>query len=170
MQSNAMEFVTIKYWIVIQMIIDLALVVLILYFIRHLKAGLSTNASKEAAGRVLGLLEPLLKEADAIAKAFEKQLKEKNRIIGNLNERLDSRIISLNLLLNRSERHFSAGPKKTKNGAGHIYDQQKAIVDLLNRGYDTDAVSQKLSLPKGEVEMVSDLKQKFLKLEHDVTD
>ena len=163
-----MEFVPIKYWIVIQMIIDFALVFLILYFVRYLKVALSANASKEAAGRLFGLLEPLLKEADATAKAFEKQLKEKNRIIRNLNERLDSRIISLNLLLNRAERHLSVGPQKTQSGPGHIYDQQKAIVDLLNKGYDTDTVAQKLSLPKGEVEMVSDLKQKFLKIENDI--
>ena len=91
------------------MVIDLALIILIFYFIRSSKSGLSANASKEAAGRVFGLLEPVLKEADATALAFEGQLKEKNRLIGNLTERLDSRIISLNLLLNRAEGHFSAG-------------------------------------------------------------
>jgi hypothetical protein len=160
-----MEIVSIKFWIVIQMIIDLALGILILYFVRYLKSGLSGNASREAAGKLLGLLEPLLREADATAKAFEKQLKEKHRLIRNLNERLDSRIISLNLLLNRAERHLSDGSNASESTPPHVYDQQEAIVDLLNRGYDTDTVAQKLSLPKGEVEMVFDLKKKFLKME-----
>ena len=164
--------INIKIWVMIQMIIDLALVVLILYFVRNLKSGLSLNASKEAAGKLFGFFEPLLKEADVTAKAFEKQLKEKHRLIRNLNERLDSRIISLNLLLNRAEGHLTtnATPSAAQSRPHHVYDQQKAIVDLLKRGHDTDTVARKLSLPKGEVEMVSDLKKKFSKMEQDVGD
>jgi hypothetical protein len=170
-----MELIDIKIWIIIQMAIDLALVVMVLYFVRNLKSGLSLNASKEAAGKLFGFFEPLLKEADVTAKAFEKQLKEKHRLIRNLNERLDSRIISLNLLLNRAEGHLSTHSKPSaatisRGKPRHIYDQQKAIVDLLNRGHDSDTVARKLSLPKGEVEMVSDLKEKFLKLEQEVQD
>ena len=165
-----MEIVNLKLWVVIQMIIDLALVVLILYFVKSLKSGLSLNASKQAAGRLFALLEPLLKEADVTAKAFEKQLKEKNRLIRNLNERLDSRIISLNLLLNRAKGRLTGGSKAAaaQSKPPHVYDQQKAIVDLLNRGYDIETVAQKLSLPRGEVEMVFDLKKKFLKMEQDI--
>ncbi|MBW1699752.1 MAG: hypothetical protein JRH18_18435 [Deltaproteobacteria bacterium] len=151
------------------MIIDLVLVILILYFVRYLKSGVSLTASKEAASRLFGLLEPLFKEADITAKAFEKQLKEKDRLIRNLNERLDSRIISLNLLLNRAEGYLSAAPKTVESRGRDVYDQQKAIVELLNRGYDTKTVARKLSLPIGEVEMVSELKKKFLKLEQEVT-
>jgi hypothetical protein len=164
-----MEILNIRFWVVLQMVIDLVLVILILYFIRSLKSGLSVSASKEAAGRLFGLLEPVLKEADATASAFEEQLKEKNRLIGNLTERLDSRIISLNLLLNRAEGHLSPGAAASERRPTHVYDQQKAIVDLLNKGHDTETVAQQLSLPKGEVEMVFDLKKKFLKLEQDMS-
>jgi hypothetical protein len=168
-----MEILDIKIWVIIQMVIDLVLVVLILYFVRNLKSGLSLSASKEVAGKLFGYFEPLLKEADATAKAFEKQLKEKHRLIRNLNERLDSRIISLNLLLNRAEGHLNADPKPPaaatiRSNPRHVYDQQKAIVDMLNSGHDSDTVARKLSLPRGEVEMVSDLKDKFLKLEQEV--
>lgn len=163
--TDFMKIFNIEFWVVIQMVIDLVLVVLILYFLRNLKSGIPGNASKQAAGKIIGMLEPLLKDADSTAKAFETQLKEKNRLIHNLNERLDSRIISLNLLLNRTEAYLSARSKSNPKGRGHVYDQQKAIIELFNKGHDVEAVARKLSMPKGEVELVVDLKKKFLKME-----
>jgi len=163
-----MEIYTIKFWIVFQMVIDLVLVILIIYFLRYFRAGLPKDATNEAVERIIGMLEPLLKEADATAKAFERQLKEKHRIIYNLNERLDTRIISLNLLLNRAETKQSSGEVFPASPQNDVYDQQKAIVDLFNKGHNAEAVARKLDLPRREVEMVFNLKEKFLKIEQDV--
>lgn len=163
-----MEIVSVKFWIAFQMAIDLALVLLMIIFLRYFRSGIPKKASNEAVERIIGMLEPLLKEADATARAFERQLKEKHRIVHDLNERLDSRIISLNLLLNRSETRLGAGSTPQAPDKSDIYDQQKAIVDLFNKGHNAEAVARKLALPRGEVEMVFNLKQKFLKIERDV--
>ena len=163
-----MELFTIKFWVAFQMAIDLVLVLLIVYFLRYFRTGIPKDASDEAVKRVIGMLEPLLKEADTTATAFERQLKEKNRIIQQLNERLDSRIISLNLLLNRAETCQRIGGISEMQTHGDVYDQQKAIVDLFNSGHDVQAVASKLALPKREVEMVFNLKRKFLKIEQDL--
>jgi hypothetical protein len=163
-----MELFTVKFWVAFQMVIDLVLVLLVVYFLRFFRTALPKDASGEAVKRVIGMLEPLLKEADATAKAFERQLKEKNRIIQQLNERLDSRIISLNLLLNRAETCQKSGEVSGVQAHSDVYDQQKAIVDLFNRGHDAKAVAGKLALPKREVEMVFNLKRKFLKIEQDL--
>jgi hypothetical protein len=163
-----MELFTIKFWVAFQMAIDLVLVLLIIYFLRYFRTGIPKDVSDEAVKRIIGMLEPLMLEADTTAKAFERQLKEKNRIIQQLNERLDSRIISLNLLLNRAEtcRRVGGGPEMQTHS--DVYDQQKAIVDLFNSGHDVQAVAGKLDLPKREVEMVFNLKRKFLKIEEDL--
>lgn len=163
-----MEIVSVKFWIAFQMAIDLALVLLMIIFLRYFRSGIPKKASNEAVERIIGMLEPVLKEADATARAFERQLKEKHRIVHDLNERLDSRIISLNLLLNRSETRLGAGSTHQAPDKSDIYDQQKAIVDLFNKGHNAEAVARKLALPRGEVEMVFNLKQKFLKIERDV--
>jgi hypothetical protein len=163
-----MQLFSIKFWIIFQIAIDLILVFLIIYFLRSLRSGFSKDASQKAAGRIIGVLEPLLKDADATAGAFEEQLKEKHRLIHHLNERLDSRIISLNLLLNRAEGHLTSGSSATLKERSDVYDQQKAIIELFNRGHDAETVAEKLSLPKGEVEMVFNLKRKFIKIEKDM--
>jgi len=163
-----MEIFTVKFWVVFQMVIDLVLILLIIYFLRFFRSGIPKDATNEAVERIIGMLEPLLKEADATAQAFERQLKEKHRIVHNLNERLDTRIISLNLLLNRAETKQPSGevvPAPTQND---VYDQQKAIVDLFNKGHNAEAVARKLALPRREVEMVFNLKEKFRKIEQDV--
>jgi len=163
-----MEIFTIKFWVVFQMVIDLVLVLLIVYFLRYFRAGIPRDATNEAVERIIGMLEPLLKEADATAKAFERQLKEKHRIVHQLNERLDTRIISLNLLLNRAETKHCSGETMSVQSQSDVYDQQKAIVELFNKGHNAEAVAKKLALPRREVEMVFDLKQKFLKIEQDM--
>lgn len=94
---------SIEMWIAFQMIIDVVLIVLVLFSLKNLKLGMGKDASKAASARVIKMIEPLLKEADSTAKAFERHLEEKNQIIAALTEKLDNRIISLNLLLNRSE-------------------------------------------------------------------
>jgi len=152
---------SIQYWVFFQIILDLFLVVLILLFIRSYKSGLRREASQEAARQVIGLLEPLLKEARTTASTFEDQLREKARLVQSINERLDSRIISLNLLLNRATAHLSEEDKRTDPPPNDIYDQQDAILKLYAENHDPEEIARLLSLPRGEVDLVIDLKNKF---------
>jgi hypothetical protein len=161
-----MEMFTVEFWVAFQMLIDLVLILTVLYFLRSHRSP-PDDASKETAGKIIGMIEPLLKEADATAKAFENQLKEKNRLIRSLNETLDSRIISLNLLVGRAETCLGGSVSGT-GAKNDIYDQQKAVLALFDQGLDSDAVAQRLSMPKREVDMVFELKRKFLKLERDI--
>ena len=152
---------SVQYWIFLQIILDLFLVVLILLFIRRYKSGLRREASREAARQVIDLLEPLLKEARTTASSFGDQLKEKARLVQSINERLDSRIISLNLLLNRAAVHLTEGEKDEGSPSNHIYDQQNAILKLYAENHDPEQIAKQLSLPRGEVDLVIDLKKKF---------
>ena len=156
-----MSFHSVQYWVVFQIVLDLFLVVLILLFIRSYKSGLRREAAQEAARLVIGLLEPLLKEAKTTAATFEDQLKEKARLVQSINERLDSRIISLNLLLNRATAQLSDGADDEESPGNHIYDQQNAILKLYGENHDPEEIAKRLSMPRGEVDLVIDLKKKF---------
>ncbi len=158
-----MVFASVQYWVVFQMVLDLFLVVLILVFIRSYKSGLKKEAARETAGEVIRLIEPLLKEAHATAETFAQQLKEKARLVESINESLDNRIISLNLLLNRA-----AAVKDGADAAGadssalhHIYDQQESILALYRDDVSSEDIAKQLGLPRGEVDLVIDLKRKF---------
>ena len=159
----------IKFWVAFQMAVDVVMVFLVVYFLRSLRSGPFRDVPKETGTRIIQMLEPLVRDADSTAKSFEKQLKEKKRLINHLNESLDGRIISLNLLLNRTDALFASDFRGSVSGdRKHVFDQQEAILEQFNKGHDAATAARALSIPKNEVEMVYDLKQKFLSLEQDV--
>jgi hypothetical protein len=159
----------IKFWVAFQMAVDVVMVFLVVYFLKSLRSGTFRDGTQETGTRIIQMLEPLIRDADSTAKSFEKQLKEKKRLINQLNESLDGRIISLNLLLNRTDARFTSDVRGSVSTARkHVFDQQEAILEQFNKGHDAATAARTLSIPKNEVEMVYDLKQKFLSLEQDV--
>lgn len=160
-----MESFSVEFWVIIQILIDLILIVIILYLLQNLKKILQSSISKDAAEKTIGMLEPLLQEADATAKTFEKQLKKKSTLVESLNEKIDSRIISLHLLLNRAELQLNRNPVPLSKNTDKTYDHQESIFHLHVKGYDSEDIARQLSLPKGEVDLVIDLKNKLIHTE-----
>lgn len=152
---------SVQFWVVFQIVLDLFLVLLVLLFIRSYRSGLRREAARDAARQVIVLLEPLLKEAKSTAATFENQLKEKARLVRSINERLDSRIISLNLLLNRAAAQVSENTNNEDSAQNHIFDQQQAILKMYGENHDPEEIAKRLSIPRGEVDLVIDLKKKF---------
>ncbi len=160
-----------------------------------------------AAQDIIDLLEPLVKGSEATAHAFDSQIREKKRLIRELNDTLDSRIISINLLLSRAEvllnnqesngnfsgfrsqgggknidfsgtntmsdykdqdlahRQSSQQARQFEQAGEDVFDQQQKIVELYQKGMDAETISSKLSMPRGEVQLVINLKEKFIKME-----
>lgn len=143
------------------------------------------NQDDEKAGRsardIIDMLTPLVTEAKNAATSFDSQIREKRGLIKNLNDALDSRIISINLLLSRAETLHQKFEDQQKafqedrpvrpfsdplsSGGTTVVDQQNQIIDLYFQKMDVDTIAQKLSLPKGEVQLVIDLKEKFIAME-----
>ncbi len=87
-----------------------------------------------------------------------------------MNDALDSRIISINLLLSRADA-LQKKLEERKNqynldsSPNAVLDQQNQIIAMYNQNFDIDSIAQKLSIPKGEVQLVIDLKKKFVEME-----
>ncbi|MDY6823755.1 MAG: hypothetical protein SWH68_08180 [Thermodesulfobacteriota bacterium] len=153
-----------EIFIAVQILMDLMLVIVVVYLLKTMKSRMQEEASLQATDRVFAMIEPLLAEADKTAQTFDRQIKEKNQAIQRLNESLDARIISLNLLLNRAgETPLQSGAGMDGEDAGSVYDQQKKILHLYRKGKSAAAIAGQLEIPKGEVELVINLKQRFLK-------
>ena len=150
---------SVQFWVVLQILMDAVLLVLVLFFLKGVKAGLKDEAVAEVAKKVIGLLEPILREAEATAATFEEQLKEKAQLVRSINEQLDNRIIGLNLLLNRAS--AQAFDPDVDSFPKTVFDQQAAILKLYGEQCDPDEIASRLSLPRGEVDLVIDLKRKF---------
>lgn len=155
-----MKGLSIEFLFIMMIVIDMLLILFLLYFVRNIRMSLQRDISAGAAEQVIRLIEPLFREAQTAAHDFEKQLKEKNRIINQLNEKLDSRIISLNLLLNRADLNLQSGAWGADQA--HVYDQQESIGRLLEKGFDSESIARELAMSKGEVDLVIDLKKKLL--------
>lgn len=157
--------ITIEFLILFQIAIDIFLIGLIFFLFRSLKARLQKRLLQETSEHVMETMEPLFRQAHDAAAAFDKQLKEKNHLINRLTEKLDARIISLNLLLNRTEAIHKEDDQDPESPALHVYDQQESIFQLHLSGKTSAEIAKILSIPKGEIDLVLDLKKKLIELQ-----
>ncbi|MCK5162660.1 MAG: hypothetical protein KAQ72_03035 [Desulfobacula sp.] len=188
------ELFSLEFWIAILFIINFVLVVFLFLFVKRVNRIKLSDVDKnhhdnrqENAKHALGsstdiieMLEPLVKESRKAALSFDEQIQEKKRLIKELNDALDSRIISINLLLSRAdalqkkleERQNQANQSFPlpdysilKSSSNVVLDQQNQIIEMYNQDFDIDSIAQRLSIPKGEVQLVIDLKKKFVAME-----
>ena len=155
------------FWVILQVLVDLLLIIFFIVFFRQFRASKARQASDGIAA-FPQVLEPLLKEAEKVAGQFEIQLKEKQRLVRRLNEQLDSRIISLNLLLNKAEACLASHEKESWGGKRqyrHVYDLQQEIIDFGNKGLSLQEIANRVGISKGEVRLVLELKRKFQEIE-----
>ncbi len=139
-------------------------------------------AVSKSAQEIMDMLAPLVRESKDTAAVFDEQIREKRALSKKINDALDSRIISVNLLLSRAETlheklsrqqdkviqncsDLSHSPSFSPGTGTDILDQQEQILNLYYQQVDIDTIAQKLSIPKGEVQLVINLKEKFLAME-----
>ncbi|MCP3874228.1 MAG: hypothetical protein GY699_13865 [Desulfobacteraceae bacterium] len=188
------ELLSIEFWIVVLFFLNFSLVMFLFLFVKkinRLNLGIQDTAHHDtkmddgnhvhrSATDIIDLLEPLVKESRKAAISFDEQIKEKKRLLKELNDALDSRIISINLLLSRADalqkkleekqnqvNVSSALPSdlNLKSFSNSVIDEQNQIVEMYNKNFDIDDIAQRLSIPKGEVQLVIDLKKKFIAME-----
>lgn len=158
---------TVEFWVIVQVLVDLLLIILFITFMRQFRARKVKRASY-GVEPLHQVLAPLLKEAERVAGQFESQLKEKQRLVRRLNEHLDSRIISLNLLLNRAEVCLASHEKESwgeNRHHRHAYDLQQEIIGLREKGLAPQEIADRMGISKGEVTLVLELKRKFQEME-----
>lgn len=149
-----------KFLTFTQLGIDLIIVIVFIFLIKrfkHFNKGPSFD-------RPTKVFESLLIDAEKMAGQFKGQLEEKQRLIQSLNEQLDKRIISLNVLLNRADVLLSSqgeGAVESHENRSTIDGQQTEIIKLAREGQSAEKIAQILSIPQGEVRLVLDLKNKF---------
>ncbi|PIE62498.1 MAG: hypothetical protein CSA25_04730 [Desulfobacter postgatei] len=190
----------IEFLVVLSFIIDLFLIFLLFLFIRRAnrfqgrpdpKPGTDLEeiaaqtrkevqvVVREVLTEASEMIEPILKASKDAAMEFERLAKEKQALTRKLDQSLDSKIISINLLLSRAEtlytqlenQHNSLLNALPKGGTALFHketdtlDQQQRIIDLYYQKMDVDTIAERLSIPKGEVALVIDLKEKFIAME-----
>lgn len=188
------ELFSLEFWMTILFVVNFILVIFLFLFVKRMnRLNLKESdqpysdtdesgaaCASESAAKIIEMLEPLVKESRNAALSFDKQIKQKKHLIKELNDALDSRIISINLLLSRAdalqnkleERQYqnnrSFFPHKDpdfNSSSTTVMDQQDQILELYQQDFNVDTIAQRLSIPKGEVQLVIDLKKKFVAME-----
>lgn len=175
---------SLEFWMAVLFILNFVLVIFFFLFVKrvnqinlldahqddHDNKQDDTNLASGSAADIISLLEPLVEESNKAATSFDRQIKEKKRLIKELNDALDSRIISINLLLSRADA-LQKKLKEKKNqfnsefSSTAVLDQQNQIIEMYDQDFNIDSIAQRLSIPKGEVQLVIDLKKKFVEME-----
>ncbi|WDP89792.1 MAG: hypothetical protein HUN04_08745 [Desulfobacter sp.] len=136
----------------------------------------AAGAAETAAGDVKARLIPLIEASGDAAEEFDRLIREKKKISRQLNDALDDKIISINLLLSRAsalEKKLETSRQSLPASGGFIppergntvLDQQSRIIEMYYRNVDIDTIAEQLSIPKGEVQLVIDLKEKCTAME-----
>jgi hypothetical protein len=159
-----MNFIELKYLILLQLAIDFAIFVVIIFFIRRLRIldkGSSSLSSK------LKMYESFLMDADNTSVKFKGMLQEKKDIIKKLDDQLEKRIKSLNTLLNRADAMLFKQRQSHKDShvKTSLKNNTEKIVELSKAGYDLDYIAESLVVPKEEVMLILDLKKKISQLD-----
>ena len=148
-----MEFMGIHSLIGILIVMDILLFGFVLLLLKRSRSGnRSVTLSKE-----ISVFESLVREADHTAEQFGRQLREKQRAIELLNGTLDKRIQTMNQLVGRADaavaRYNSPPVDNTQNlnGPG---SRQAEILALSKKGLGVEAIARKLSIQRGEVNLI----------------
>lgn len=174
-----MELFSSEFWVAFQMaIIVLLLIMLGVFFLKTKESppeeaeaiesedAVVQDPAVESAEKIVALLEPLVKDAEEAARVFQQQILEKKQVIRQLNEALDSRIINLNLLLNRADTCLQGGSDINRTyGNATMTEFQDSVLELYEQGYDAESIAQKLDVSIQEAELVVTLKRKLIALE-----
>lgn len=153
-----------KLLIFVQICIDFTIIIVFIFLLRRL-AALNKDSSMHKG---LQIFESVLTDAEKAAAQFNEQLEEKKGLINKLNTKLEQKIMSINVLLNRADAllkdHLKVGDDQKKPAISS--SQEREIIKLAKEGRDLETIADTLAISKGEVMLVLDLKKKLAQLGH----
>lgn len=158
-----MNFMALKYLILLQIAIDFAIFVVFIFLIIRLRSFNKDSSLNEKLKRY----ESLLTDAADMSVRFNEMLQEKKDIVTKVNEHLDKRIKSLHAMLNRTDallfnHRLSNQDDSVQNT---LKNHNEEIIKLAQEGFDPDYIADNLFISKEEVMLVLDLKKKISKID-----
>ena len=151
-----MEFIDLKFLILTQIGIDLVIIIVFILLIKKT----SFFKRDSSLNKGLKLYESMLSDASRISEQFKEQLEEKKYMIKMLNQHLEKRITSLNVMLNRTDALLFHNRQYDNMDSGSFDNQKKEILQLEKQGHSLEQIADILSIPREKVMLVLDIKKK----------
>jgi Family of unknown function (DUF6115) len=158
-----MNFMTLKYLILLQIAIDFAIFVVFIFLMVRLRSVNKDSSLNEK----LKQYESLLTDAADMSTRFNAMLQEKKDIVIKVNEHLDKRIKSLHAMLNRTDALLFNQRQSNQDDPVQsvLKNHNEEILKLAQEGFDPDYIADNLFISKEEVMLVLDLKKKISKID-----
>lgn len=145
------NFSNLENWLMITEGMTLIILLLIVFFFgRALRKGRNKKPSVWTSDQLI----KWAKESEILCLSLSKNLEEKKELTQRLMEQLDEKIQSLNLRLEGTEERREFTPEGLKET-----DLYGKVVKMVEAGYKFPEIVRRLKLPKGEVQLILDLKQ-----------
>ena len=151
-----MEFIDLKILIISQMGIDILIIIVFIILIK--KTSLFKRDSSLNKG--LKLYESMLSDASRISEQFKEQLEEKKHMIKMINQHLEERITSLNIMLKKTDALLFQNRQHDSMDSVSFDYQKKEILKLEKKGHSSEQIADILSIPREKVMLVLDIKNK----------
>jgi len=151
-----MEFIDLKFLILTQIGIDVIIIIVFILLIK--KTGFFKKDS--SLNKRLKLYESMLSDASRTSEQFKKQLDEKKHMIKMINQNMEERITSLNVMLNRTDALLFHNRQYDNMDMDSLDNQKKEILKLEKKGHSSEQIADVLSIPRETVMLVLDIKKK----------
>lgn len=145
-----------KFLIYTQIGIDIVIIVIFILLIKKI----SFFKENSLLNKGLDKYESMLCDAVRISEQFKEQLEEKKHMIKMLNQKLEKRITSLNMMLNRTDALLFQNRQYDNVDRGFLNHHKKEILKLEKQGHSSEQIADTLSISREEVMLVLDLKKK----------
>ena len=151
-----MEFIDLKFLIFTQIGIDIVIIIVFILLIKKI------SFLKRNSSLIKGLdkYESMLCDAVRISEQFKEQLEEKKHMITMLNQHLEKRITTLNMMLNRTDALLFHNRQYDNMDRGFLDHHKKEILKLEKQGLSSEQIAETLSISREEVMLVLELKKK----------
>lgn len=171
-----MDITNIKIWFAVQLLIDFLFVFGIIWYLLRIRREFEEKIFKSSSSKIKKMMQPFLSDAEKTSSKFDYQIKEKKRLIRDLNDTLDTRISNLTFLINRADNvlnsemrtvpqtnfvvkeSYASEPVQEVKEPTNI---ERRILELYEKGYENERIAKDLGITIGEVSMIISLRKKF---------
>ena len=149
-----MTSTVVELWLVAQMVIEVLLCSIIIYYVlRERSSREEKRREREKTGILIQSLDRLIIDSE--------DLEQKHHKLLNLLEKIEQRGSALEISIDSHERRPSPSPveKSKKEAVTPGINCYEKTLNLIEEGLSVGEIAQQVKLPRGEVELIMNLKE-----------
>ncbi|HQJ30409.1 MAG TPA: DUF2802 domain-containing protein [Syntrophales bacterium] len=151
---------SIQNLILIQLLIDVLLCLLLVFFFWQMNRRGGEKKGPDLTGADREQFQKFIEESRKLSAEFVASLEEGRKNLKSLAFALDERERRLRELLERSERLLNRESGTQKTAVGEETDPYREVLKMVDAGLSAQEVADRLGMTAGEIELIKNLKRR----------